>query len=1578
MNKARYILFLILVATLEVGAQCTGGTPTFIVDLSNNPDSLWISTAVQRDGECCGGADQNCVEFVITLHPDANGILFNIYSGAEPSGALFYQQNCGPITTVGEPLCINGGETDTITFCKPGNNINEYSIQSISEPDISPPIAVNDGCIGELFATGYDDTTIVWQSISPGAPGAYDTYLDCTEDCDTVTVTAQPGFPASVDFEVCGKPLGGCGSNYECFTTTAYFFSTLQADITPVNPTICFGSPGTTITANGSGGTTPYTYLWNTGETTQSIFVSSVGTYFVELGDTSGCPPTTDTVVVTSFANPITANAGGDQTICNDETAVSLSGSVLAASGGEWIGGNGTYNPSNTSLNTTYSPTPAEITSGVLDLSLVTTGNGSCPADTDDVQITFVDFSSVFTSTITDVSCNGFADGAVAMATSSFDSPYSYLWSNTETTQSNNGLTAGTYTVTITDTYSCDQVNSYTVSEPAILQVTLTSQTDISCFGLNDGVADITASGGTAPYTYVWSNGSNNEDPTNLSSGVQTVTVTDANSCSSTMNVTINEPADLAVNISNVNSSCGSSNGSLTALPSGGTTPFIYSWSNGGNTQTINSLAAGYYTVTVTDNNGCSENAGAGISDPVPITDITDSTHISCFGGNDGMAHVTSSAGTTPYTFNWNTGQTDSIATGLMAGTHTVTITDNVGCKSIEQVMLTQPNALQVNISSQNPSCFGGNDGTANATVSGGTTSYNYLWSNGQNSSLSTGLSSGVTAVTITDANSCTISGTTTLTDPTPIDTDTVFTNVSCKSGNNGSADVSATGGTAPYTYLWNNGTTSSLNTGLQAGTHFVTVYDANMCFTTTSVNISEPAFAINLILSNTNINCFGGNGGTATVAPSGGTTPYSYLWDANAGFQNTQTAVGLSAGTYSVTVYDANNCDVNNVGTVTVTEPSSALSLSLSITDVSCFGGSDGAVGANVSGGTPGYTYSWNNGSSAPTISNLFAGSYDVTITDNNGCTTESGAVVDEPVALLANASATSVTCFGQSDGTAQVAASGGTSPYVFNWSNGMNNTALSGLSANQYGVTVTDNNGCVDVVGVTVEEPQSLQVNVSVTDAECLGENSGAGTLNTTGGISPYAYQWDINAAFQASATATGLGAGNYSATITDQNGCKIIPTITIGEPSAVSVTTSPPSDTICPGQSSLVGALATGGNGNFTYNWSNGLGIGQTKTISPTETSVYYVTATDANGCASIPAAVTIHVIDYDLDQLTLDQNGPICEGEMVTINSSYVEQYPPYTYQWDNGLGNSLGTLTASPTENTTFRLTITDKCNNKLFDSLTVEVYELPDNEIVFSNNEGCAPLTSNFQTQSNNTTIDTYLWEFGNGLSSFSSAPSHTYLEDGVYGVTLTLTSSQGCSSTNSTPVNITVHPVPVAGIKVSPSVTDIDNPDVSFLSTSSGATKFLWSFGDGDSSIVENIEHTYADTGTYNITLIVENDFGCSDTTQSIVTVGPTYDFTVPNAFVPNPSGANGGAYDKLQVDNSVFFALTDYVEDFHLMIYNRWGELIFESFDKDIGWDGYYRGKICQQDVYVWKINVTYTDGNQQSKVGQVTLIR
>jgi|GEM_PF-2833020 len=674
--------------------------------------------------------------------------------------------------------------------------------------------------------------------------------------------------------------------------------------------------------------------------------------------------------------------------------------------------------------------------------------------------------------------CFGNSTGSATVTPSGGSGSYSYSWSPSGSSGATaNNLTAGNYTVTITDANGCSIQKNFTITQPAAALSATQSQQNVLCYGNSTGSATVTASGGTGAYTYSWSpSGGSSATASNLAAGNYTVTITDVNGCSIQKNFTITQPAAaLTATQSQTNILCfGSTTGSATVTPSGGTGSYSYSWSPSvGSGASASNLAAGNYTVTITDVNGCSIQKNFTITQPAAALTATQSqNNILCFGNSTGSATVIPSGGTGSYSYSWSpSGGSGATASNLAAGNYTVMITDANGCSIQKNFTITQPAAALTATQSQNNIlCFGSNTGSATVTPSGGSGSYSYSWSpSGGSGATANNLTAGNYTVTITDANGCSIQKNFTITQPAAALTATQsHANVGCHGDATGSATVAVSGGTGAYSYSWSpSGGSAATANNLVAGNYTVTITDVNGCSIQKDFSIIQPQ-PITAIQSQSDVLCYGEANGSATVVASGGTMPYTYLWPVTGSTE--ATASGLGAGNHTVTITDANSCTLQK--TFTISEPETPLSATVSKTDVQCFGTATGTATAAVSGGTGNYTYSWSpSGSTAVTASGLSSGNHTVTITDSGGCSVQYAVTIAQPEPVSLFVQPVSAGCDGT--GTAFADAWGGTGYFTYSWSPyGGNQATASGLEPGTYTVTVTDMNGCSVQENVTVTE--------------------------------------------------------------------------------------------------------------------------------------------------------------------------------------------------------------------------------------------------------------------------------------------------------------------------------------------------------------------------------------------------------------------------------------------------------------------------------------------------------------------------
>ncbi|MGI9545060.1 MAG: hypothetical protein ACR2MX_17495, partial [Cyclobacteriaceae bacterium] len=817
----------------------------------------------------------------------------------------------------------------------------------------------------------------------------------------------------------------------------------------------------------------------------------------------------------------------------------------------------------------------------------------------------------------------------------------------------------------VTDANGAETTCDVTIAEPPVLSSS-TTQVDVLCFGEATGSIDLTVSGGTPGYTFLWSNGATTEDISSLAAGTYDVTITDANGCETTDSATIGEPADLTCTAAldsgvTIN---GASDGVATVTPNGGTPGYTYLWDNGETTQQATGLNAGLHTVTVTDANGCETTCQVMVTEPgVLACTVALVSDVLCNGESNGSATVTPTGGVAPFSYAWDNGEATPTATMLNAGVHTVTVTDANGAETTCDVTIAEPPVLSSSTTQVDVLCFGEATGSIDLTVSGGTPGYTFLWSNGATTEDISGLAAGTYDVTITDANGCETTDSATIGEPADLTcTAALDSGVTINGASDGVATVTPNGGTPGYTYLWDNGETTQQATGLNAGLHTVTVTDANGCETTCQVMVTEPGVLACTVALVSDVQCNGESNGSATVTPTGGVAPFSYAWDNG---ETTQTATGLNAGLHTVTVTDANGAETTC--DVTIAEPP-VLSSSTTQVDVLCFGEATGSIDLTVSGGTPGYTFFWSTGETTEDISNLTAGTYNVTIIDANGCETTNSVTITEPAAALTSSTTqVDVLCFGEATGSIDLTVSGGTPGYTFLWSTGATTEDISGLTAGTYDVTITDANGCETTDSVTITEPPmplmcsvALDMGVSVN-----GASDGAATVTPTGGTSGYTFLWDNGETTQ---TATSLDAGVHTVTVTDSNGCETTCEVMVPEPDQLVCNITLESNVLCNGDSDGAATVTPmGGVAPFTYAWDNGE---TTQTATALNAGLHSVIVTDANGAetscevtVSEPAALTCDII--------LDNGVSINGGSDGAATVNPTGGTVPYTYLWDNG-------------------------------------------------------------------------------------------------------------------------------------------------------------------------------------------------------------------------------------------------------------------------------------------------------------------
>ena len=1309
------------------------------------------------------------------------------------------------------------------------------------------------------------------------------------------------------------------------------------------------GNSNGTVTSIVIGGVGAYTYHWSSSVANVSGLSSlAPGNYSLSVSDANGCVDTQN-YNIAAQGGPSVALASLANVSCyggsNGAASVALSGGIgpFAYS---WlpIGGNAV--------------SASNLPAGSYTVN-VTDANGCITPF--NILVTQPDSISLILSS--SVSTCGLANGSVVSSVSGGTGVYTYIWSNAAISSQIVNTLPGTYTVTITDANSCSVSRSTLVNGFTSPLVTVSSQTNVSCNGGNNGSAQISVNASSAVNSYLWSNGSITQNAQNLVAGNYTVTVTDLNGCSGNTVVVVSQPSAITITPSYSNANCGQSNGSASVVVAGGVSPFTYLWNNGNTTASVNNVLAAAYSVTVTDANGCTKNQSIAVANNgAPILTLNTITHVLCNGSSTGVISASVSGGASPYVYAWSPqGGNNLQTTQLPAGNYSLTATDQNGCVTVINATINEPSSISTSVNTVPASCNQLN-GSIAVNATGGSGALSFLWNNNAISSSLNNIASGVYTLTVTDANGCSASQTYAvpgLGGPTVAMQSAI--NASCFGKNDGTASVLVSSGNIPYTYNWIPfGGNQSMADSLAAGTYTVNVADVNGCLTSVNVVIAEPTAVVASVTGLQMTNCYGQSNGDAFVQATGGSGTYTYLWSNG---NNLNASSLLSAGAYSVTVTDANGC--TGLTTFSIAQPDSLVIDSLLLNNISCNALNDGSASVSVIGGTSPYTYQWSNTSvTSADIYNMAAGNYTITVTDDNGCVVYKSFSLVQPSPLVVIPTVNNVKCAGGNTGSISVIVSGSNSPYQYSWSSGSQTSLAQNLVSGTYSVVVTDNNGCMDTVTSLVDEPDTLNVQNIVSHVRCAGQSTGAVLVVPSGGVSPYSILWNNNQLL--GFAPSGIMAGNYTAVISDVNGCTTFQGVQVNQPALLNAMVAVPS-TLCIGQFVTLQVNAVGGTPAYNYQWSNGANA-DTIRINPSITTSYAVTVTDANGC--VVPIINTNVSVYPPLSLNLSvSNDTICEGQSVLLSClANGGNGGPYTYQWNNiATGSS---QSVSPDTTSSFSVILTDGCGTPFVQALqTVVVNPIPVPDFLPNSIKQCMPISALFISTSQTTAGSSYSWTFGDNTFGSGSSPTHYYNTPGVYDVSLTITNSFGCSASLSKNDVVIVYDLPTASFSTEQSVVDILAPQVTLLNRSTGASIFNWAFGDNTSSIDYSPSHLYADTGSYQIRLIAISQHGCRDTAYETIHVIPDFSVFIPSAFSPNDDWYNEG-----------FTGYGVGIKSASFKIFDRWGELIYISDSLGKPWDGTFSnsGKPCAEGIYVYLFDVVSFNNEPHQYSGRVSLVR
>lgn len=1219
-------------------------------------------------------------------------------------------------TTIGQPSAVTLSVSSLQPSCFGGNN---GTVTATGGGGTSPyvfninggPNQVSNTFTTNIAAGAYNVTVIdnlgctTSQTIAVNQPSQITTTLssvpaNCSAANGSASIIASGGTPI---YTYTWAPSGGnnpqtvgvVSGNYtvtvkdtkNCTVTAVVSVTATPggtAAITNTTNVSCFGFANGSLTANMIGNATaPLTYSWSNTSTLQTISNLAPGNYTVTVTDFYGCKSTT--VGTVTQPSSITVTPASSPALCFG--GATGSASVVAAGGTP--GYTYLWSPNGSTTNVS-----SGLSMGTYSIQ-VTDANGCTLTRT--VNVTQPTSVTINTSTLT-ANCNQ-ANGVVSATATGGTPAYTYTWSTGFVGQTLLNVTAGTYTVQVKDANNCLYVLAGTVPNASGPQIGVSSFTNPSCFGGNNGIATTTISGGTAGPgfpIYSWSNGQNTGTATNLLNGVYTVTLTDASGCIASASVTITQPSSLTINVSGVNPKCfNATNGTANAGVSGGTGPYSYAWipapGSGGTTSTPSGMGPGNYNVSVTDAKGCIIQGTVGLQNPLPMLSSITQTNVTCFNACNALAVASTSNTVGSVSYFWTGGPsqltTQNVA-NLCAGTFTMLATDQNSCTATTVFTITQPPLLTVSISAVGSvSCSGGNNGFATATPNGGTPGYTYNWSNAQITPTSNSLIAGSYTVTVTDTKSCTATAVAVINQPAGLTVVATKTNAPCFGGF-GIGNVNYSGGTGIPSILWtpNLAVTQYVNNLPASATPYtVTLTDANGCSTSTNITITQPTQLAANITTVVPTNC-GQSNGSSSVAASGGAGGYTYQWSSNPSFTNAA-ITSVVSGPYTVTVSDANNCSVTTATFVgNITAPVVVVTTTVPVT---CFGLANGGATITASGGAGGNTYLWSYlAQTSQNVNNLPNGLHSITVTDIAGC--QGGAIVNitQPTQLVtAIGSVTNVACASYSNGAAQMLSVGGTTNYAYLWQpSAQTSSVLTGVGSGVYSCTVTDANNCTSTKTVNISQPNPLIITTN-TVIPNLCNNLSTGIVNTsiTGGTPTYTLTW--TPAQPANPIITNLGAGSYSLSVVDLQGCQTSSVYTLIDPPAFATPITTTTQATCGNSNGTANVTITGGSPAYAYNW-NTQPPQTTANATGLPPGTWQLTTTDSKGCV-ITASVNINAAA--LPSVTAVSSNILCFGQnngSATLTASGVGGY---SYNWSpsgltsaiiNGIGPGIHTATVT--------------------------------------------------------------------------------------------------------------------------------------------------------------------------------------------------------------------------------------------------------------------------------------------------------
>ncbi len=1140
-----------------------------------------------------------------------------------------------------------------------------------------------------------------------------------------------------------------------------------------------------------------------------------------------------------------------------------------------------------------------------------------------------------------------------------------------------NNVTPGTYNFFITYTddgcpLSSKQTTAYTVTVTPAPKIAFALVSSATCS--KKAKFNVTPSNTSSPWVITVLQGSTvvhtitNVTGTQLDSlspGTYILRVTAANTCSKDTTITIAPPPAIIPAVTMVSPTCnGGNNGSIILTATGGLSPFQYAIGAGtfSSSNVFTGLSAGSYTMHVKDANDCIKDTVVQLLDIPPIDAVINFTKPPCNFYSSGEIVVSAFNGTAPYQYALGAGSFSTVNTfsSLPSGNYVIHIKDAHGCLMDSLFKLPDSISVHANAIVTDILCNGDAAGAITLNAFGATAPYKYKKGAGTLGSTNSwnGLTAGNYSFHIEDVNQCYLDTIVTVVEPPYLTSSTVVTNVSCNGLSDAAITTTGSGGVSPYTYAIGAGAYSAANTfnSLPAGTYTVHIKDANGCIRDTSIIVNEPPVLEFSNIAEITPSCFGFSNGSYTITATGGTTPYNYAVDANP-FGASNIIAGLSAGTYTLHIKDANGCTADSI--VVLTEPT-AIVPAIALKNATCATLANGRIEVSAAGGTPSYLFALNAGpyNTSPVFTPVAAGTYTIHIRDSRNCLKDTVIQVIDSIDVVAAATVTDANCFGDTNGKIVLIPAGGLAPYTF--AKGFSgpftsSNTFDNLGAATYLVKIKDANGCIKDTNIVVAEPTKLVPQISsFNHISCYGFNDGKVSLAATGGTPSYTFGVDAGP-YSSTSVIINLFANTYVLHVKDAHGCISDTTLTLTQPDKLEMSVSV-KNVLCFGDTSGQ-VTVTAGKGTPPYSYRTDFGAYKPgNVLTGINAGPHLITVQDSKGCLE---DTTVTLTEPDKIIITgLDIVNPTCEGfKDGGVNISGKGGVQPYQYGANGAFGSS--GIISSLTEGE-YTITIKDQNGCTTDTNITLTGYPhilingiTPKDVKCFGSEDG----TIKVDAQGGVQPLAYYIGSQTPVENTFKGLKAASY--------TVTIIDSKNCKKDTT----VTIGSPEQLEVKLTAVRNDCEGFDDggSVSSEVKGGTPpyyYKWS------TVPERYTSEIAGLANGKYMVWVTDANACPDSAVAEVEYNNCCKAFVPSAFTPNNDGKN----DKLRI----LFKGNMTIKQF--IIYNRFGQRVFATDDVSEGWDGMFNGE--PQDLGTYNYYIQGTCGNTAPRdveyKGTITLIR